>query len=534
MKRITCYLIVFCMLFALLAGCGTQPSQGSQIETKDEVPASSDGDAQALVSAKPITLKVMAPNNAYQGPWEEYTVFQNLEKITNVHFEFDLASEGWNEKKNLALATGDLPDIFLDGISTTDEDTYGPQGVFIKINDYIDEYGPNIKTAYEKYPLLQKASTSIDGNIYALGMATYTMTQGAWKMKINKSWLDALNLKMPETVDDFYDTLVAFSKYDANGNGQADEIPMTDQGFSRMDGWLMSAFGETYGGGDGNLLSVKDGNLVFIRTTEGYKEYLMFLRKLYQEKLLDNSFITQSGEEYIAKTKTNLCGVLGHPGQAEWEQYQVMPPLTSPLNSEKTVTALDHYTTGAFAITSANPYPIESVKWADIFHRDVDNAVEGFSGVSFWVGQQGVDWEYLDKDKTTYNYAFEPEGDLTHWLTFLKRRAYGNGLGLRILMAAPDGDYMEWVASGNKLYSYPYQDQNRLFPSNIRYLDSESDKLSILRADIQTYVNQMQAKFVVGEESFDSWDNYVNVLMKQMKAEEFISVQQEAFDRYNK
>ncbi|NSW90555.1 MAG: extracellular solute-binding protein [Firmicutes bacterium] len=526
MRKVISIITVLSLLIVFAVGC--KKSGESLPGESNAKPTEEIKREEALVSSKPITLKVMAPSNAYQGPWEEYTVFKNLEKITNIHFEFETASEGWAEKKNLALATGDLPDIFLDGISKSDEDTYGPQGVFLKINEYIDDYGPNIKKAFEKYPLLKKAVTAIDGNIYALGMVTYTMTQGDWKMHINKKWLDNLNLKVPETVEDFYNVLVAFSKYDANA------IPMTDNGFERMNGWLMPAFGETYGRGDGRVLSIKDGKVVFTRASEGYKQYLMFLRKLYKEKLLDNTFISQTGEEYIAKTKTNLCGVLAHPGQADWTQYQVLPPLTSAFNNKKIATAIDRYTTGHFAITRNNKYPVESVKWADIFHRDPDNAVEGFSGVSFWVGQQGVDWDYVDASKTAYKYLFKPEGDLSEWLTFLKRKAYGGGIGVRVLMAAPAGDYMKWVADGNRLYSYPYQDESRLFPLNIRYTKEEADQLSILGTDIHKYVSEMQAKFVVGEESFDNWDNYVNVLYNQLKLNKFIEIQQAAFDRYNR
>ena len=36
------------------------------------------------------------------------------EEMTNVHFEFDVAPYGqWAEKRNLVLASGDLPDIFM-------------------------------------------------------------------------------------------------------------------------------------------------------------------------------------------------------------------------------------------------------------------------------------------------------------------------------------------------------------------------------------------------------------------------------------
>ena len=72
----------------------------------------------------------MAQRDAMGGPWENLRIFKDLEEMTNIHFEFDVVYEGYDEKKNLALATGDLPDIFLSGLSVDDEETYGPQRSF--------------------------------------------------------------------------------------------------------------------------------------------------------------------------------------------------------------------------------------------------------------------------------------------------------------------------------------------------------------------------------------------------------------------
>ena len=41
--------------------------------------------------------------------------------------------------------------------------------------------------------------------------------------------LDALGLEMPQTVDEYYETLVAFRDKDPNGNGEQDEIPLAPE-----------------------------------------------------------------------------------------------------------------------------------------------------------------------------------------------------------------------------------------------------------------------------------------------------------------
>ncbi len=57
----------------------------------------------------------------------------------------------------------------------------------------------------------------------------------AQKLWIYKPWLDKLGLKMPETTEELYQVLKAFKEQDPNGNGQADELPLSTSKIG--DGW---------------------------------------------------------------------------------------------------------------------------------------------------------------------------------------------------------------------------------------------------------------------------------------------------------
>ena len=92
--------------------------------------------------------------------WSELEVFQRLSEITNINFEFEVSETGtWPEQKNIALVGGEYGDIILRdksatdaNMAVTDEETYGPQGIFLDLTDLIDQYAPNIKAMMEKYP----------------------------------------------------------------------------------------------------------------------------------------------------------------------------------------------------------------------------------------------------------------------------------------------------------------------------------------------------------------------------------------------
>lgn len=78
---------------------------------------------------------------------------------------------------------------------------------------------------------------------------------------INKTWLDKLGLKVPDTIDELYNVLKAFKERDPNGNGRLDEIPVIE-----VSNDLISPFGIT--DLNNNFMVVQDGNAVYYPVSE--------------------------------------------------------------------------------------------------------------------------------------------------------------------------------------------------------------------------------------------------------------------------
>jgi ABC-type glycerol-3-phosphate transport system substrate-binding protein len=86
-----------------------------------------------------------------------------------------------------------------------------------------------------------------DGKLYYLGNVSSLpavqddtfgpsgVVANTYCMKIRQDWLDKLNLPMPTTLDEYLNTLIAFQKNDANGNGVPDErmVKMPQQRMQR-------------------------------------------------------------------------------------------------------------------------------------------------------------------------------------------------------------------------------------------------------------------------------------------------------------
>jgi len=73
-----------------------------------------------------------------------------------------------NEIKNLMFASGDLPDIWMSGISTNDVVNYGvSEKLILPITNYITpELMPNMYKVYSDDPELKSPSIASDGNVY--------------------------------------------------------------------------------------------------------------------------------------------------------------------------------------------------------------------------------------------------------------------------------------------------------------------------------------------------------------------------------
>lgn len=183
-----------------------------------------------------VTLNFMSqsPPLAPNDP-NDKLIFQRLEEDTNVHIDWTNYSSGdFAEKRNLDIASGDLPDaIFNAAAGDYDLLNWAESGVIIPLEDLIDEHMPNFKKILDEKPHYRDLLTAPDGHIYSLPFieelgegkeSIHTVNDMAW---INVEWLDNLGLDMPETTDELMTVLEAFKNDDPNGNGEADEIPFS-------------------------------------------------------------------------------------------------------------------------------------------------------------------------------------------------------------------------------------------------------------------------------------------------------------------
>ncbi|MBD2867194.1 type 2 periplasmic-binding domain-containing protein [Paenibacillus arenilitoris] len=519
-KNVTFALISVSLASVVFAGCsGKDPVA----DPTASAPTDNFHATGFPIVEKPITLDIFNRQSNSNIPWDKMLVFREYEKMTNIKASFkNVPTAGFNEKRNLILNTKDLPDIFISANFTRlDAVKYGTSGMFIPLEGLIDQYAPNIKALFDQYPEIKQSLTAPDGHIYMLSDFVTLFSARTAKPWLNKKWLDELGLEVPKTTQELKNVLIAFRDQDPNRNGQKDEIPMSGENLGQIVSNINGAWGLE--NQMGNRINVQDDKVRYWPADDRYKQILQYLHELYKEKLLDNTLFTQQDTEYLTKTSEAKVGFFYKQAtdtfSAVADQFIGIEPVAGP-NGDRLHTQVQPIARsyGAFAITSANPYPAESIRWIDYFS-----------------GEEGSIFLRYGVEGQTFNYA---DGVPTYPDEVLKNEK-GSAFAISQFAPWPGTAITHWINDKNSNAVNPPQVQEAAeklepyIPERILgaplFDAATAKKVDTLLTDVNTYIDESSAKFVNGERSFDDWDNYVSTLNK-MGLAEIEEIYQEAYD----
>ena len=134
---------------------------------------------------------------------------------------------------------------------------------------------------------------------------------------IRKDWLNNLGLSMPTNLDELYDVLYAFTYNDPDGNGVDDTYGITSAGGGKGIGELTNLLGLF---GEVDWYIDENGEVVNPVTQDYYEEFLAFLKKLYDNGILDPNWYTQGWDERKAQLFAGSFGMCWYPPLALYEE----------------------------------------------------------------------------------------------------------------------------------------------------------------------------------------------------------------------
>lgn len=518
-KHLSLFLVGI-MTAGALVGCS---------EKKEIVKTNNTKNESNELSSEPITLTYwypLWPNEAeLVQSLGDNEAYKKISEITNVTIEYihpPVADTA--QVFNTMLASRNLPDIithdyYVDypgGADKAIED-----GVYLRLNELIEEYAPNYNKLIQDEELKKQTRTD-EGNIWCMSMIDTFAQEAYLGPSYRKDWLDKANLPVPETMDEVYNTLKVF-KEDFNATAP---LGMAKDGVFTGSHMLISAFGVT------NTFFRSGDDIAFGPLEPGYKAYLETMAKWYEEGLIDSEFAT----------KTNLSADITTDKVGMWEdgfwspntlkqqsinpEFEMVPgPYPTLKKGEKVTLRQQNYRSqqNNTAVTSSCKNPERAVQWLDFKYSE-----EGYYLANY--GTEGETYTMVD-GKPEYT-EFFTESKNPKGLDFFNAQYYyliGKGPFLRQWdreMFSFSDDAYDWM----KLWHNSGTGEANI-PPYLTMPPAEGEKFSVIMGDINTLVAEKTVVIITGQEPVSNWDKYVEK-MKELNIEEAIAIRDAALKRY--
>ncbi len=489
------------------------------------------------------TMKIAIPQNSNVKDYATNAYTLELEKRSNIKLEFEVfpSSDAKQKFSLMVSANQKLPDIVAIGMSQPDLFTYGTAGVFLKLNDYYEKSSHYIKQYMEKgdNEKYLKYIKSADGNIYSVPKIQEQLgNQWSYRMWINETWLNKLNLKMPKTTDDYFNVLKAFKEKDPNDNGKNDELPLISSANRSPVSFLMNAF--IYSNSDNDYLLDNNGTLEAAFVKPEWKQGVEYIAKLVKNGLLDPATFTQNDNQLRQIMENPEAQVIGSYSSisilytADSERKKdIKPlfPLTGPQGANYATKTNSDLPVFYFSITKDCKDPEAAFKLADLMWS---------LDMSMWsrYGVPDVDWKKPAagvKGLYTDSLGFPATVETIKYIWGSVQNSHWNDSNVARRVNEDNG--MVW--SGNP-YDEPYLISLALpgyvnkAPKNIvRGIilnNNETMDINETANAIRSYVRETTTAFILENRSLDTWSSYINELEK-MGLKRFLSVYQKAYDR---
>lgn len=326
MKRIKILTLILSitLLSTSFVGCGSSKS------------TSSDTTSSGKMDTSPITLTFFSCDASEDMPFNDH-VAKEITKLTGVTLKITHPVAGDTQAIPLMIASGDYPDlIFAKGDTSKLVDA----GAIVKLDDYINKEGNNIKSLYGSQLSRLKYSSS-DQSIYTVGTngVSSEVYDPDGTLQIQNAVLKELGYPKIKTLTDYENAVKKYIAKHPTINGQK------TIGMSLMASdwrWLTTCgdiAGYVAGIPNDGQFKVNDstGKAQYKFELPEVKQYFKWLNHMNAEGLLDPESFTQKEDTYKAKiAQGRVIGL----SDAKWDYSSALTQLVSANMPERTYAPL--------------------------------------------------------------------------------------------------------------------------------------------------------------------------------------------------
>lgn len=537
--RLSKVLLVFLLVFGIFAACSnsddsskvggdepknesgnTSEKSGDDAEKEDETAASDYGDTGGItlpIVDKPVELTWMLVSD--ETNLQDSAVIKEIEKRTGVKLKIQAYSSGtYAEKLNTVVASGQLPDIWH-GLPVAKVNELGKKGAVVAINDYLDQL-PNYKKLYaEENDWVLKSFSSDDGKMYTWPIygVNRDVNHG---FLYRKDIFEEQGIELWNNTDEFYEALKKLKEAYPDSSPYASKTGdaiFRDWGY----GWGIT------GGQYPAYYDEGDGTWKFQFTDQKHKEMLDFMKKLYNEGLLDKEFITDTDASWTTKLTTDKAFVtFDWIGRLDmfYEQVKGENPdydlrYGNPVGPENTIRSLDKIANWGHAVTKNDK--------SEVALKLLDYLSSPSGAELITVGVQDEMYE-LDADGN----VIYPDLDVEVVGIKDLETKYGMWVEGMYLRADERSVYFNYTEKEQEAQDMMQGKMQPLDPI-LKFTDKENDTLAKLQPNLLTAGIEFSTKYVMTKSHGDKeWDAWLEEA-KRLKVDDFISIYNEAQKRYD-
>jgi len=550
MKKVLALVLIVVMLTGLMAACGGNPAIPGTSSTPAATSAPSGTTTAPAVTGDPDEIGFPIDTTETLTYWirlntasvtPNYTTLNDidfakfLEEDTGVFVEYVSPPVGQEtEAFSLLISSGDMPDIVEYSWNTFPG---GPaaavmNGTLIPHNDLFARFAPALTGLLEENPDYDKMVKTDDGVYYTYPVMklddTLNTTAGP---VVRWDWLDDLNMAHPETIEDWYNMLVAFR--DEKGA----EYPLSFPGW----GWFRTHMGYTIIGAYGVNMSwyLENGAVVFGPYEPGYKDWLLEMAKWYAEGLIDPNFATNDGvavDSNIINHDTGATSLwlgsgLGRylpPLREENERYTMGPvqyPVLNRGETPKFSSLLNMFDGTGASITTSASNPELAARWLDYGYTEPGRKLYNY-------GREGISW-YFDAQGivqlTDAIWEHEKGWPLNQAWSQFARGVYPGPYFSEARFLELYYPYDEQV-KGLELFTATNMREHLLPP--ISPSPDEANQFGRVMSDVLAHVDEYTMTAILGIVDVEAtFESYLDEL-RGMGIEEAIAIQNTALERY--
>ncbi|MEQ7052025.1 extracellular solute-binding protein [Paenibacillaceae sp. P-4] len=539
-RRVISIVIMITMVFSLLAACGGGGSESKQESSTNSSNNSSNsgnagsgstvtgdseqyGDTGGLklpIVDKPVTLTWMHPGNV--SITNEMLVVKEIEKRTGIKVVFQTySSQTYEDKLRTTVASGNLPDIF-NGLKGAELKDIGKQGGVVAINEHVDML-PNFKKLYmEENPWVIKSFGDQSGNLYSWPIYKLNRDVNHGFM-YRKDIFDNNGIKPWTNTDEFYTGMKKLKELYPNSYPYASKTKEHIYG-DWSYGWGIG--GENYP----IYYDEADRNWKFASVQDAHKDMLDFMKKMFNEGLLDPEFLTNTQDSWTTKMTTDKAFVtFDWIGRLDLFYNQVKSAMPDynlryalPIGPTGHVRSLPEVSDYGIAIADNDN--------KEVALKLLDYLTSPSGGDLMTLGVEGVNFKWGEDGYPVYpDLANLPLVDIS----VLEDR-YGMWQESAYLRPNPKSVYFKFSEKEQEAQDLIMKDNRReqLDPT-LNFTDDEIATLSELQTSIQKAAEEFNSKYVMDKNYGDKqWEDWKNTA-KKAGIDQMLAIFNEAQKRFD-